>query len=200
MNSHFFHNHLMSIANMHQAGGTVSGGSNSGHFGGGPGKGGPTSKKKDTAPAIAKKPTALPVAAQVVSIAGMQAFAMERAFRTSATHTTQYGMRDAKGFARSNLTMNRVNSMQMNAAAKGAARVGHSLGIVGVGITVIDGISSDNWTNTHTADLSIQSALLVASFYAVPGVGWIALGYTAADIGWQVYTGNTITQSIFEKK
>ena len=37
---YLWRNHLMSIANMYPAGGTVSGGSNSGHFGGGPGKGG----------------------------------------------------------------------------------------------------------------------------------------------------------------
>ena len=61
---------------------------------------------------------------------------------------------------------------------------------IGKTVYVTDGTSDFYWTATTG----------LASFYAVPGLGWIALGYSVANIGWQVYTSNTVTQSIFGEK
>lgn len=76
------------------------------------------------------------------------------------------------------------------------------LGVAGIAVTVVDGLYfADKWENHHTADVIIGAALTGAAF--IPGVnlavGIIGGAYFLADFAWQRYSGESITESLFDK-
>ena len=78
-------------------------------------------------------------------------------------------------------------------AAKG---LGKLAGFAGVAVTAFDALENGQWQNHHTADVLIG----VGSIFLLSGpVGWaVGGGYFLLDIGVKSYTGNSITENLFD--
>ena len=84
---------------------------------------------------------------------------------------------------------------------KASSKFGISLGIAGIGVTTIDGITNNNgWQNHHTADLLIQGSILTTAIF-FPGIGWVlGGGYFIGDLIFQHYhDGQNLTEYYFDK-
>ncbi len=86
---------------------------------------------------------------------------------------------------------------------KAGRRVGTKLGVAGILLTGVDAAVQGQWKAHHTADAVIGGALtLPPVLIAIPGVnvGVAIVGgvYFVADFGWQIYSGKSITESIFD--
>ncbi|MGN6292960.1 MAG: DUF6443 domain-containing protein [Chitinophagaceae bacterium] len=82
---------------------------------------------------------------------------------------------------------------------KVASKTSTGLGVAGMGVTVIDGLTSkEGWKNHHTADLAVGAA---QTFLLGSGpIGWgISLLWTVADMATQAATGKSITENLFDK-
>ncbi len=100
-----------------------------------------------------------------------------------------------------------------NALKGGASKLGTVLGVVGVGVSIVDGITNkDGWQNHHTADVAIGLGLTGATLLAgtatvaafIPGVNIavavIGLTYFAVDLAVQIGSEDhqSITQKLFD--
>ena len=75
---------------------------------------------------------------------------------------------------------------------------GKLLGGIGVGLTFMDGMTSEKgWQGHHTADIVIGSAQII--FLGSGPVGWgVGLLYLGADLTTKGITGKSITENIFD--
>ncbi|UII34128.1 hypothetical protein LVD17_09910 [Fulvivirga ulvae] len=74
------------------------------------------------------------------------------------------------------------------------------LGIAGVALTGVDAVIQGEWKNHHTADVLIGAALTAGGFIPGINIGIAVVGgaYFLADFGWQMYSGKSITESLFD--
>lgn len=75
--------------------------------------------------------------------------------------------------------------------------VGRGAGVIGLGITLVDGVSGKGgWQNHHTADMVVG----VTTVFLLSGPwGWAIGGaYFITDIAVQGYTGRSITENLFD--
>ncbi|OQP64205.1 hypothetical protein [Niastella populi] len=91
------------------------------------------------------------------------------------------------------------SAVGLSKVSNAASKLATGAGVAGIGITVIDGLTSEKgWQNHHTADVLIGTAqtLLLGS----GPVGWgIGLTYFVADFIVTSSTGKSITENLFDK-
>lgn len=87
------------------------------------------------------------------------------------------------------------SGLGVSKVAEVAGKASTGLGIASLGITIIDGLTSEKgWQNHHYADLVIGGALLAAG-----PVGWgIGIAYFVADLIVTSTTGKSITENLFD--
>lgn len=73
------------------------------------------------------------------------------------------------------------------------------IGVLGMGITVVDAAVKGEWKPHHTADLVIGgiTTFLIASN---PFTAAIVGGYFLVDLGVQLYSGKSITEHMFDSE
>jgi RHS repeat-associated protein len=141
-------------------------------------------------------------AGMLLSLTGTMLSGIAEGYKHELTHEYKYGYNKQTGLIRgpiSKETVNRASRISALRSMKNLKGVGNNLAVIGVLTTIADGVYGDEgWKNHHTADVSIQTGLAAAAFFAVPGVGWVAGAYFIFDLGWRAYSGRSITESLFD--
>lgn len=85
---------------------------------------------------------------------------------------------------------------------KAGSRFGTRLGVLGVALTATDAVIQGEWKSHHTADVTIGTILTVGAMIPGINVGVAIVGgvYFLTDLGFQAYTGESITEHLFDSK
>ena len=111
--------------------------------------------------------------------------------------TTEQGVIGAQKLANS---LSGTSSEILNAGQVGKI-TGVTLGVVSVGLTVVDGLTNEKgWQNHHTADAIIGTTEIgLGLFEATSPVGWaFGLCMFVGNLISEHYTGKTITENLFD--
>jgi RHS repeat-associated protein len=133
----------------------------------------------------------------ILAAASANASYFQAVFENDAKFIFKYNQRinGIKKLATDITAENKASSLK---TARGLSRIGRGLTLLSVGVTIIDGVNS-GWENHHIADIAITAAIYGTAL-AVPGAGWIVGGaYFLLDMGFQEYTGKSLTQNLFSK-